>query len=82
MPQACAEPAVKELAGIVDRGRTGPAIDLTYFPNTPTSYTWSGSPDARNSNDARLVHFFYGDVSYGNRNNIHLFCVRLVRGGE
>lgn len=75
-------PTVKELAGIVDRGRTGPAIDLTYFPNTPTSYTWSGSPDARNSNDARLVHFFYGDVSYGNRNNIHLFCVRLVRGGE
>jgi hypothetical protein len=37
-------PNIKELASIVDRSRTYPAIDLTAFPDTPSAYFWSSTP--------------------------------------
>ncbi|MCA0309311.1 MAG: DUF1566 domain-containing protein [Proteobacteria bacterium] len=73
-------PTVKELEGIADLGRSGPAIDPTYFPNTPFSYVWSGSPVAGQSDRAWLVNFYYGFASHDYRNNDN--SVRLVRGGQ
>lgn len=73
-------PTVKELEGIADMGRSNPAIDPMFFPNTPSSVVWSGSPLAGGPSLAWDVNFSYGGASYdncslGNR-------VRLVRGGQ
>ena len=73
-------PTVKELEGIADLGRTRPAIDPTYFPNTPRSYFWSGSPYAGHSGNAWNVDFYDG-YAFGN-NRDSSYAVRLVRGGQ
>ena len=73
-------PTRKELLGIVHRGRTSPAIELTYFPNTPNSNFWSGSPNASDSNYAWDVGFSSGSVYGSYRYDSHF--VRLVRGGQ
>jgi hypothetical protein len=72
-------PGVGELYGLVDKSTT-PRINPTYFPNTPSSNFWSGSPNAYNSNNAWYVNFSNGGVSYLNRGND--YQVRLVRGGQ
>ena len=73
-------PTVKELEGIADLSRVNPAIDPTYFPNTPISIFYSGSPKANLSDNAWAVFFDFGLTTYGYRNNS--LSVRLVRGGE
>ncbi len=70
-------PTVKELQGIVDYGRVNPAIDTSYFPNTSSSYFWSGSPFANYSSYAWYVHFFSGYADYDDRG--YGLQVRLVR---
>lgn len=74
-------PTVKELEGIADLGRVNPAIDPTYFPNTPSSNVWSGSPYALNSSYAWGVHFGSG-YAYGVNGRGIVNSVRLVRGGQ
>ncbi len=71
-------PTPKELLTIVDNSRYKPVIDTTYFPNTPSSYFWSSSTHAYDTNDAWLVDFSYGSV-YGNYKTGNLY-VRCVRG--
>lgn len=39
-------PTSKELDSIVDYGRSNPAIDPTFFPNTAATNFWSASPSA------------------------------------
>jgi hypothetical protein len=73
-------PKVKELEGLADFGRVNPSIDPTYFPNTPSSYFWSGSPYANFSNFAWFVYFGYGYAYSYYRSNY--YGVRLVRGGQ
>ena len=73
-------PTIKELEGIADLGRSNPAIDPTYFPNTPSSDVWSGSPYAGNSSYAWGVYFGYGYASDGYRGGS--VRVRLVRAGQ
>lgn len=73
-------PTIKELEGIADLGRHTPAIDTSYFPNTPSSEVWSGSPVAGNPYSAWYVGFGNGNAGYGNRNGG--YRVRLVRGGQ
>ena len=73
-------PTVNELDGIVHAGRNSPSIDPIYFPNTKSSYFWSGSPGAGAPNDAWVVNFGYGNVDSNYR--INGFQVRLVRGGQ
>lgn len=79
-------PTVQELEGIADLGRSNPAIDPTYFPNTLNSTFWSGSPLAGYSPSqgyspyAWHVSFVYGDP-YNIFRNFSL-SVRLVRGGS
>ena len=73
-------PTVKELEGIADMGRLSPAIDPVFFPNTPSSVVWSGSPLAGYPYSAWYVNFNDGDASSDPRNvGLH---VRLVRGGQ
>ncbi|MBK1723019.1 DUF1566 domain-containing protein [Thiocystis violacea] len=75
-------PQIKELFGIVDRGRTvQPLIDPVYFPNTPRSFFWSGSPNANSSSCAWNLEFDYGNSQiFGFRS--YADKVRLVRGGR
>lgn len=73
-------PTVKELEGIVSFGAKNLAIDTAYFPNTPSSLVWSGSPYAYNSDYAWNVYFYAGYSFYGFR--YYSGQVRLVSGGQ
>lgn len=75
-------PGVKELEGIADFGRYNPAIDSAYFPNSPSSYFWSGSPYASDSNYAWYVNFLHGYADYFAGLRSTSFRVRLVRAGQ
>ncbi|MBK6998673.1 MAG: DUF1566 domain-containing protein [Rhodoferax sp.] len=74
-------PFRKELTSILDLGRVNPAIDPDYFPNTPSSDFWSGSPYAGYSSFAWFVHFSNG-YAYYDRYRSYGYAVRLVRGGQ
>lgn len=72
-------PTVRELEEIGDLGRMNPAIDPAFFPNTPSSSFWSGSPIAIISSFAWRVVFDRGVLSTSNRDESR--HVRLVRAG-
>ena len=74
-------PTDDELQGIVHYGRANPSIDPTYFPNTPSSYFWSGSPYAGYPAFAWYVLFDGGNVYLGSKTYDYGY-VRLVRGGQ
>jgi len=74
-------PTKAELRSIVETGCSGPAINTTRFPDTPSYYFWTSTPlDQGNAASAWVVFFDYGNdfnVNKGNGNG-----VRLVRGGQ
>jgi hypothetical protein len=72
-------PSRDELLGIVDTANT-PTINPSYFPNTPSSNFWSGSPVAGDPDLAWVVYFYYGFGYWYDRSNTSQ--VRLVRGGQ
>jgi hypothetical protein len=72
-------PTVDELTNLAHIGIVSPSIDATYFPNTPASLFWSGSPYAGDSGLAWVVVFVNGDDSWGSRYDANQ--VRLVRVG-
>ena len=69
-----------QLFGIVSQGRTNPAIDPFYFPNTLTSFYWTGRTQAGDASNAWGVTFDNGFLPGGAKSVT--FHVRLVRGGE
>jgi hypothetical protein len=72
-------PSIGELKTLIVENQK-PTIDQQAFPNTPSSWFWSGSPNANDSNFAWRVFFHYGGANYINQYyNNH---VRLVRGGQ
>ena len=73
-------PNVKELASIVDRSKSNPAIDSVAFPATPAIAFWSSSPIVGYADIAWLVYFGVGVVSYSYRDSP--LPVRLVRAGQ
>ncbi|MCF8002622.1 MAG: DUF1566 domain-containing protein [Chromatiaceae bacterium] len=73
-------PNRRELRSLFDYSTSGPAIDETYFPATPSDRFWSASPDAGDSYHAWFVHFGYGDGYYHAKTNY--YTVRLVRDGQ
>jgi hypothetical protein len=73
-------PNMKELASLVAHDRYRPAINSTFFPNTPDSDFWSSSPYAYYAGYAWMLDFGDGYDSYSSRNYDRY--VRLVRGGE
>lgn len=74
-------PTVKELEGIVHFGQSYPAIDSTYFPNTPSSGFWTGTPCAYNADGAWYVYFGYGYANVDGRSD-EGNSLRLVRSGK
>ena len=73
-------PTPKELLTIVDNSRYNPAIDTTYFPNTPSNYFWSSSTFVFLTDYADYawdVGFSYGNVRNDDKSNT--FYVRCVR---
>ena len=74
-------PNRKELRSIVAYDRYNPAINTTVFPNTPSSWYWSSSPNAWHLlHYAWIVYFDVGADLYPNRSSSA--AVRLVRGGQ
>ncbi|MBK9442647.1 MAG: DUF1566 domain-containing protein [Comamonadaceae bacterium] len=79
-------PTKSELISIVDYGRTDPAIDPTYFPNTNAGahlselYFWASSTRASNSGGAWRVYFGNGFAWLNSKLANDL--VRLVRVGQ
>lgn len=73
-------PTPQEFLTIVDNSRYKPAIDTTYFPNTPSSYFWSSSTYASSTSYAWGVDFgIGGNVGSYNKTNYDYYCVRCVR---
>lgn len=76
-------PNIKELASIIERQCSDPAINLMIFPATASDSTyWSSSSLADSSRHylAWVMTFNLGDDAYGNKNEI--YQVRLVRSGQ
>ena len=74
-------PTPQELLTIVDNSKYNPAIDITYFPNTPSSYFWSSSSCVNYQDNAWYVNFDSGSVlSYSKTSSSRY--VRCVRGDE
>ncbi|MCK9532719.1 MAG: DUF1566 domain-containing protein [Gammaproteobacteria bacterium] len=73
-------PTADELQSLVHYGRTSPAIDTGFFPNTLASWFWSSSPSASDSGSAWDVVFVTGDVNAGYKSSTGR--VRLVRAGQ
>lgn len=76
-------PSIEELRGIVNAEyakQEKATIDPTFFPNTPRSVVWSGSPSAGNSSVEWYVYFGSGNAYNGNRS--YAYQVRLVRAGQ
>ncbi len=72
-------PNINELISIVEEQCSDPAINLSRFPNTPSSVVWSGSPVAV-SDYAWSVGFGSGSSDFSIRDTS--ISVRLVRGGN
>ena len=74
-------PTRQELHSLVHHGRTQPAIDSAYFPNTSAQSFWTSTPTANFAfNSAWYVHFESGWDYWDNKSNKHR--VRLVRTCE
>ncbi len=73
-------PNKNELASIVEYRCYQPAINHQQFPNTPSAWYWSSSPNASDSNGAWYVGFYGGNV--GNYDKNFYNHVRLVRAGQ
>jgi len=78
-------PSVMELLGLVDLSipHPGPAIDMSYFPDTLSRAYWSSSPHAKYTTLAWVVYLDGGSFRYAYRNYYSsVTAVRLVRGGQ
>ncbi|MCX5885994.1 MAG: DUF1566 domain-containing protein [Proteobacteria bacterium] len=81
-------PTIKELSFIADKGRTDPAINPTYFPDTPNGAKyWSSSTNLHEGTGyneyAWCVYFDYsGYVSGTFYKKSTSFYVRAVRGAQ
>ena len=73
-------PNIKELRSIAAYDRYSPTINSTIFPNTTTSWFWSSSPNASNSDYVWRLDFNNGNDLNDNRD--YNDYVRLVRGGQ
>lgn len=73
-------PNIRELRSIVEEQCFNPTINTTRFPNTPSSYVWSGSPSTDGLDNAWYVNFEYGRSDADNRSSN--YAVRLVRNAQ
>jgi hypothetical protein len=68
-------PSVKELQTLIDRRRSMPSIDPTYFPGTPSDYFWSSTPYG-GGGIRWLVKFDQGFANTYNEREVYVRCVR------
>jgi len=73
-------PTRAELQSLVDYQAQNPAIDTTWFPNTPATIYWTGENYVPSASSAWGVSFDNGDLGTNNKGNNRR--VRLVRGGQ
>ena len=73
-------PTIKELGSLVDLSQYDPAIDRSKFPNTVSSYYWSSTTYASDTDGAWRVDFYDGYDGYGYK--VYSNYVRAVRGGQ
>ena len=73
-------PTKKELRRLVDYSRYNPAINITYFPDTVSSFYWSSTTNANYTDNAWGVYFNDGYANNSNKN--YSYYVRAVRGGQ
>jgi hypothetical protein len=67
-------PSAKELQTLIDRRRSMPSIDPTYFPGTPSGYFWSSTPYTE---EIRwLVKFDRGFAGTYKDFEVYVRCVR------
>ncbi|MEY4767796.1 MAG: hypothetical protein RL637_435 [Pseudomonadota bacterium] len=71
-------PTKEALMTLIDTHNT-PAINLVYFPNTPSVRFWTATPYANSSYGAWLVNFHYGTVDFDTKQDAN--AIRLVRTG-
>ena len=57
---------------------TAPALDTTYFPNTPTNWFWTAATNVQSPEAAWSVNFALGDVTVWAK-EVDFQSVRLVR---
>ncbi len=70
-------PNMKELQTLVDESRFNPAIDVNFFPGTPSDSFWSSSPVAGVASGAWIVNFYNGFTDlYDVSNTYRVRCVR------
>jgi hypothetical protein len=72
-------PTIGELQTIVDESRAGNVIDRTAFPNSPPTWTWSGTAAAGSPTSAWLVDFTNGTAFWRLDNKTTTNRVRCVR---
>jgi hypothetical protein len=71
-------PSLRELQTLVDESKT-PAIDLTAFPNTPSTSFWTSNEFTGNPGNAWVVDFGYG-ITFGYGIDVmSMYPVRCVR---
>lgn len=74
-------PNLKELLSIVEGCRTSPSINQVVFPNAPSSYFWSASPNSGGSGlYAWAVDFALGGDFLASKSST--YRARLVRDGQ
>ena len=73
-------PNRNELASLVERKCTAPAINATLFPRTPAQSFWTASPYSLNAGLAWYVDFNAGDVAAAPKTGAR--NIRLVRAGN
>ncbi|MBT4520562.1 MAG: DUF1566 domain-containing protein [Halieaceae bacterium] len=73
-------PTIKELEALANLNRYSPAIDMAFFPATPSAGFWSASPSANDSNSAWYVNFDWGNANDDDRGSYR--HVRLVHSGQ
>lgn len=70
-------PTQAELYSLADRACSNPAINSTWFPETPSAPAWSSSVSVSNSDYAWAVNFVYYGSESAQKN--FAYRVRLVR---
>jgi hypothetical protein len=69
-------PSINELKSIINYKRSGPAINMEYFPNTPAYSYWTSSTFLSSPYTAWSVNFGTGDTYYEPTSSYsHIRCV-------
>ena len=74
-------PNVREMHSLIDLSQYDPALPTNPFTGVQSSYYWSSTTNAENTNEAWFVRLNDGYVNYGSKDG-NTFYVWPVRGGQ